>query len=1048
MTLPKGKLHTGSDVAQNKKVRADRRCTLATVLSGLRGKRQYRILDNQKIEKSNVLSSKKRERVGHWNVRTLYSTGKAFCMVKELKRLNIRICGISETHWTGCGRMSANGYTIWYSGTETGIHQRGVAIALESSFSKSVSDVVFQNDRLIKIRIKCKNMDITIIEAYAPTEGDSEEEKDEFYDNLQFLVDKTPRHDFIMLLGDFNAKIGNNVEIWGRIIGKHGIQGNENNNGTRLLELCCNNNLCVTNTQFIQKPGRKLTWTSPDGKTENLIDYIITREEWLTSVKKTRVYRSAEIGSDHYLVVSEVKIKICGKRLTRKKRFDTEKLDQIETRNKFQIKIKNSFEALANLTDELQDAENEWMNFKTEMSKVAEEELGYRTTKKTSWITKETEELHTEIRLLKEANVKTDKDGNGKQIKLKELRKQLKKELTKDKNNMLKEIATELEEACKRGDSKKLFASVNRLSGSSSTKIINIEPVKDKTGEIITERKSILDRWKQHFDELLNREDPNKTEETSKDIDQSEVRYETDEEVDMEDISIEEVERAVKQMRKYKAPGICNISAELLQNTGLYTIRWLHRVITAVWNTERTPLDWRKAIIIPIHKKGDKKECNNSRGISLLSVPGKVFTRVMLNRLKDTVDETLRENQCGFRKGRGCSDQIFLMRQLIEKKLEFNEELIICFIDFAQAYDSIWREGAWRILGKYGIQAKLLRMIENLYSTVSACIRIEGEETEWFQIKTGFRQGCILSPLLFNMILDYIMRRLEKLHGMGTSSKPRNVEDAEYADDTCLMAECLARIVELTQALATESEKFGLKINTNKTKIMPVTKEVLKMPAVIQNGTEIEIVKNFVYLGSELEAEGGSDLEIKRRIALAGSTFNRLHTKIFKSHDIGIRTKLRILNTCVLPILIYGCESWTIKKGMENRLITTENKWLRRILRIGYKEHITNEEIRKRTRQPSIIEVIRKRRMRWAGHVLRMNERRPTKQIFDYKPEGKRSQGRPKKRWTDCLEEDLSKTGLNLNGKTSGRHRMTLEEIANNRDLWRDVMEKSIAGNS
>ena len=120
--------------------------------------------------------------------------------------------------------------------------------------------------------------------------------------------------------------------------------------------------------------------------------------------------------------------------------------------------------------------------------------------------------------------------------------------------------------------------------------------------------------------------------------------------------------------------------------------------------------------------------------------------------MNNSVDEALRENQCGFRKGRGCADHIFLLRQLIEKKLEFNEKLILCFIDFAQAYDSIWREGAWRLLRKYGINEKIVRLIENLYSIVLACIRIDGEETEWFQIKTGFRQGCILSPILFNMV--------------------------------------------------------------------------------------------------------------------------------------------------------------------------------------------------------------------------------------------------------------------------------------------------------
>lgn len=113
----------GSDDAQSKKVRADRQRALATVLRTRRGKQQYQIINQGKVEKSNILSAKKRERIGHWNVRTLYSTGKAFCLTKELKRLKVRICGISETHWTGQGKMSVNGYTIWYSGKLEGKHE-------------------------------------------------------------------------------------------------------------------------------------------------------------------------------------------------------------------------------------------------------------------------------------------------------------------------------------------------------------------------------------------------------------------------------------------------------------------------------------------------------------------------------------------------------------------------------------------------------------------------------------------------------------------------------------------------------------------------------------------------------------------------------------------------------------------------------------------------------------------------------------------------------------------------------------------------------------
>ena len=153
--------------------------------------------------------------------------------------------------------------------------------------------------------------------------------------------------------------------------------------------------------------------------------------------------------------------------------------------------------------------------------------------------------------------------------------------------------------------------------------------------------------------------------------------------------------------------------------------------------------------------------------------------------------------------------------------------------------------------------------------------------------------------------------------------------------------------------------------------------------------------------------------------------------------------------TCTqLPVLKYGCESWSITKTMENKLNAAENKWLRWILRISYKDHITNENIRQRTQQPLISDNIKQRRMKWAGHVLRMDENRNPKKIINYKPDGKRAVGRPKRRCINCLEEDLKVAGITIYGKTEGRQRTKLEELAKNRDVWSDVIMKSMTGYS
>ena len=351
-------------------------------------------------------------------------------------------------------------------------------------------------------------------------------------------------------------------------------------------------------------------------------------------------------------------------------------------------------------------------------------------------------------------------------------------------------------------------------------------------------------------------------------------------------------------------------------------------------------------------------------------------------------------------------------------------------------------------MGRYGIEKKIIRILENLYSLVMACVRISGKETDWFQIITGFRQGCILSPTLFNIILDYIMRRVEEAQMKKETSIPTHCQDVEYADDTGLLAESLLNLIQMIEQLAEESKKLGLLINYNKTKVMPITKKEGPWPKIEIEGKDIEVVRKFTYLGSELEANGGSESEIKRRIALAGATFKRLHQKIFRRHDVPLKLKIRTLNACVIPVLLYGAETWSVTHNFENKLNAAENGWLRRILGISYKEHISNVELRRRTGQPYVGQIIRKRRVKWAGHVLRMDDTRPTKETFLYKPDGKRSRGRPMRRWMDCLEDDLKQAGISRCGRTCGRNRMTLLDMAQDRELWRDVVEKSMAGYS
>ena len=318
----------------------------------------------------------------------------------------------------------------------------------------------------------------------------------------------------------------------------------------------------------------------------------------------------------------------------------------------------------------------------------------------------------------------------------------------------------------------------------------------------------------------------------------------------------------------------------------------------------------------------------------------------------------------------------------------------------------------------YGVHEKIVRLLNAPYFIVSPRVKIDGELSDILHISTGCRQGSILSPTLFNIVLDFILRCIVKAWGKGNFTYIEDVIDTEYADDTALLAECLEQIMKLTALLAGESQKWGLKLShAKKTKIMPVTKKQAPHPQVQINSNEVEVVQRFVYLGSETDANCSCDTEMRWRVVLAGSVMNRLSTSIFRRQDVSLDLKLRLFNSYVVPIFTHGSEWWILTNHMENRLDACENRWLRRIMRITYTDRITNDTIRQRTQQLPVSNRLRQMQLIWLKRVIRMKDNRLTKSVHQWKPTGKRSRGRPNKRWMDCIEEDLRRAGVTRCGK-------------------------------
>ena len=174
------------------------------------------------------------------------------------------------------------------------------------------------------------------------------------------------------------------------------------------------------------------------------------------------------------------------------------------------------------------------------------------------------------------------------------------------------------------------------------------------------------------------------------------------------------------------------------------------------------PKDWVRQVVVPIHKKGSKLLCDNYRGISLLSVPGKVMCKVLQNRLSTKVDEYLMESQSGFRKGRGCIDHMFAIRLLVEKAKEFHSSVYFCFLDLKKAYDSVNRSVLWEILKKrYRLPNKFVSILKAFHERTVGMVQVAGKLSAEFNIENGVRQGDVLAPVLFNLFLDALLSIVE-----------------------------------------------------------------------------------------------------------------------------------------------------------------------------------------------------------------------------------------------------------------------------------------------
>ena len=425
-------------------------------------------------------------------------------------------------------------------------------------------------------------------------------------------------------------------------------------------------------------------------------------------------------------------------------------------------------------------------------------------------------------------------------------------------------------------------------------------------GRITRDNKTVLETWKNSFQNLLNPNNVTSNITQGDGVSHSEFNFNSD-------ITRDEVYKAISRAKIGKSAGLDEIPTDVLKNDAAIGI--LHRLFSVCFNTGIIPNDWSYSIITPIPKSstGDARNPLHYRGISLAPACYKLYCGVLNSRLEAWVDENnlLCDEQNGFRKSRSTLDHLSTLTSIIETRKANKTDTYVAFIDFSKAYDSIPRNNLWAKLKQKGLCGRLYNALISLYKTVKSCVRINGLTTDFFDVNCGLKQGCLLSPLLFNLYIDDLVRDMNLLN-IGIDIDDEKLCILLYADDVILIADTEADLQSLLNCLYDWSERNGLKINNDKSKIVH-----FRLPSVPRSlfhfscgESTLDITQQYKYLGLILQEHLDYSITAK---AVAQSASRALGLLIAKAKAYGgfpFGTFTRLYDATVNSVISYGASIW------------------------------------------------------------------------------------------------------------------------------------------
>ena len=565
-----------------------------------------------------------------------------------------------------------------------------------------------------------------------------------------------------------------------------------------------------------------------------------------------------------------------------------------------------------------------------------------------------------------------------------------------------------------RGNHKMMWNLVKRLVPGANK--ASLQPIKDSDGVLATSEEEIREAWAQHQAKLGT---PTR-DAFQDDVFTSAVEREVVELVNKaerqvhqaldEEFSIEEVEEATESLNYYKAGAADGTKNPMFKCGGHTMNAKLHILFNHLRKEEVLPVGWGSSEVVNLYKEGDKTDPGNYRGIALISCLGKIYLSLWARRLATSLEPELSEEQGGFRRWRSTIDQALTLKEILFQRKASGNSTYVCFVDFRKAFDTVWHDGLWKRLWDSKVQGKPWRILRKLYSTIRSSVRVGNGASRSVRMMQGVRQGCPLSPVLFNCFIDELAMKLKEAD-CGLYIDGRQVESLLYADDVVLMTYSAEKLQSLINVVDTFCRQWHMDINVGKSKVMIVNP--LKQDTEVQHTftcreSELKQVKEYKYLGIYFTHNLSWGRHIEEAIAKATKRTDMMRGLLCNSR-VSTNAKFLVWKAYVRPLLDYGGEVWEPTQDQARKLEAVQTR--AGVLGLKLNEHTNAHAVRLLMRCPSLENRRKRARFNHWYKLMAMDKPRLARFVQEIKIVNDK-----KPVWLKRVEEEIKGDELLLKG--------------------------------